>query len=202
MKIRENYPKILFVLYVVVWVWAAINPNYRSVWVDENILTVLFVVILVISYKWFRFSNLSYTLLFIFMALHAIGGHYSYSEMPLFNLLRDNFGLMRNHYDRIVHFLFGVLFFLPVYEFIVRVFKIPEGWRGMIMAFFVVNALKGFFEIIEYGYVWVRADPLTVTNYLGEQGDSWDMPKDTLLGAIGSLIAWIILGLKSTIKFK
>lgn len=191
---KRAYPKVLFIFYLLIWIWAAITPRYRSVWMDENILPVFFVLLLVVSYRWFRFSNTSYTLLFVFMVLQAIGGHYSYAEMPLFDFFKETFGLSRNHYDRVVHFLFGVLFFVPMYEIATRIFKVPGGWRGLIVSFFMVAALKGGFEMIEYGYVWVRADPLTVTNYLGEQGDAWDSQKDVFLGIVGALFSGIIVG--------
>ena len=195
MDFRKNYPKILFGIYILIWTILAIAPKYRSVWVDENILPVLFVILLVVSYKWFRFSNTSYTLLFIFMALHAIGGHYSYAEMPLFDFIKEQFGLMRNHYDRVVHFLFGVLFFVPIYEILIRVFRVEKGWRGLFLTFFVIAAFKGMFEVIEYSYVWIRANSLTVTNYLGEQGDSWDSQKDVILGIFGALLSWVVVGI-------
>ncbi len=199
-KFKENYPKILLGIYIIIWILAAIAPNYRSVWMDENILPVLFVLLLVVSYKKFRFSNISYSLLFIFMILHVIGGHYSYTEVPLFEYLKSIYGLSRNYYDRVVHFSFGVLFFVPVYEIVTKIFRVPEGWRGLIMAFFVVAAFKGLFEVIEYGYVWVRADPLNVTNYLGEQGDSWDSQKDVFVGVFGALIAWFIVGIRKSFR--
>jgi len=189
MEIKRSYPKILFLLYIVIWIITAINPRYRGVWIDENILPVLFVFFLIITYRKFKFSNLSYSFIFLFLVLHAIGAHYSYSEMPLFDLIKEQYGLTRNHYDRIIHFLFGVLFFLPIYEVLVRIFKIPKGWRALIISLLAVLGIKAGFEVIEYIYTVVRNNSLTVTNYLGEQGDSLDAIKDITLGFLGSLIS-------------
>tara|TARA_Y100000310_G_scaffold333429_1_gene410981 strand:+ start:153 stop:761 length:609 start_codon:yes stop_codon:yes gene_type:complete len=195
-----RYHKILFCLYALIWAFLAISPRYRSVWWDENILVFLFVGILLLTYKKFKFSNTSYSLIFIFMVLHSIGAHYSYAEMPLFDLIKDNYGLMRNHYDRFVHFLFGVLLFLPIYEILTRVFKVPKGWKGLSLAFISIVAFKGVFEVIEYIYTAVRNNNLTTTNYLGEQGDAFDALKDMGLGMIAGLMAWIVVGLKSLKK--
>ncbi len=200
MNFNKSYPKILLVTYILVWIWAAIEPNYRSVWVDENIMPVIFVGILILTYRKFRFSNLSYSLIFIFLVLHAIGGHYSYTEVPLFDYLKELYGLSRNHYDRLVHFLFGVLMFYPLYEFLNRIFLVPKGWRGLVVAFFVVSALKGIFEAIEYGYTAIRNDGLTVSNYLGEQGDAQDAVKDIGLGILGGALSSIITGIGRKIK--
>lgn len=200
MKWKENYPKILFFAYILVWIWAAIAPKYRSVWIDENILPIAFIFILLISYNKFKLSNLSYNLIFIFLVLHAIGGHYSYSEMPLFNLIKENYDLSRNHYDRLVHFLFGVLFFYPAYEVLNRIFLVPKGWRGLFLAFLTIAAFKGIFEVIEYTYTAIRNNSLTLTNYLGEQGDSFDALKDIGLGIFGSIISWVIIAIKNKIN--
>lgn len=194
---KDNYPKILLVLFFIIWLWLAINPFYRGVWIAENILTVFFIGLLILTYNKFRFSNLSYTLLFLFIILHTIGGHYSYNEMPLFDLIQDKFGLERNHYDRVVHFLFGLMFFLPVYEFVSKKFKI-KNFYGFLMVFLVITAFKGIFEVIEYGYLIVtRGNELIGTNYLGMQGDSWDSQKDIFLGMIGSGISWFFMGLRN-----
>lgn len=195
MNFKENYPKILLFVYIIVWILLAINPNYRSVWIDENIVPTLFIFLLILTYKKFRFSNLSYTFIFIFMILHEIGGYYSYSEMPLFDILKQNYNLARNHYDRLVHFLFGVLFFLPVHETITKIFKVPKGWRALILTTLTILSAKAGFEILEYGYSAIRNNSLTVTNYLGEQGDSLDAIKDMALGFIGTIISWIVFGL-------
>ena len=200
MNIKENCPKILFVIYLVIWIWAAIEPRYRGVWIDENIMPVLFIIILIVSYRWFKFSNSSYSLIFVFMVLHVIGGHWSYAEMPLFDYIKDIYGLSRNHYDRVVHFLFGVLLFVPVYEVLIRIFKVPKGWRGLFLAFLIIAALKGLFEVIEYLYTAVRNNSLTVTNYLGEQGDPFDALKDIGLGIFGGLISWIAFSIKKKIN--
>lgn len=73
MNWKENYPKILLGIYLIAWIGLAIAPKYRSVWIDENILPVLFVLFFIFTYRKFRFSNLNYGLIFIFMLLHAVG---------------------------------------------------------------------------------------------------------------------------------
>ncbi|PXY71569.1 DUF2238 domain-containing protein [Candidatus Parvarchaeota archaeon] len=187
---RGNYPAILLVVFLVTWVILAVSPNYRSVWIAENILTVLFVGLLILTYKKFRFSNFSYTLFFVFMILHSIGGHYSYTEMPLFDLIQDKFDLSRNHYDRVIHFLFGLMFFIPVYEFISKKLKLKDFW-GFFLAFLILIALKGIFEVIEYGHLLItRGSEIIGANYLGMQGDQWDAQKDIFIGILGSIVAW------------
>jgi len=194
---RKNYPIILLVTYIVIWTLLAISPKYRSVWIAESILTVLFIGFLIFTYKKFKFSNFSYTLIFIFMILHSIGGHYSYNDTPLFNWIQTEFDLSRNHYDRVIHFLFGLLFFVPTYEFISRKLKVGGRW-GLFMTFLVLTALKGSFEVIEYGYLIVtRGSELIGSNYVGMQGDQWDAQKDIFLGMLGGIVTWAIMSIRS-----
>ena len=80
----------------------------------ENILAIALILTLVVTYRTFPFSHLSYVLITIFMTLHAIGAHYTYSEVPLGFWLKDVLGLRRNHFDRLVHFAFGLLLAYPI----------------------------------------------------------------------------------------
>src|SRR3989344_8908684 len=185
---KENYPKVLLILFLIIFLISAVNPNYMIVWVYENIITIVFLFLLIITYKKFKFSNLTYTLLFILLVLHAIGSHYSYSEMPLFDLIKDNFNLERNNYDRLVHFLFGFIFYFPVYEIISWKFKIKSFWAYLI-AFLIITGFKGIYEIIEYVSILISKNDVIGTNFLGMQGDQWDAQKDMILGMIGALLA-------------
>jgi putative membrane protein len=45
-------------------------------WLLENMLTFSYLIVLVAFYRHFRFSNLSYTLMILFLLLHMYGSHY------------------------------------------------------------------------------------------------------------------------------
>lgn len=81
-----------------------------------------------------------------------------------------------------------------------RIFKVPKGWRSLTIALFIVLSMKAGFEIIEYGYTAVRNNSLTITNYLGEQGDPLDSIKDITIGFIGAIISLIITSIKRYFK--
>jgi putative membrane protein len=193
MNKKDIYPLILLILTICVWIWGAIRPLYRSVWIAENILAVAFILILVFSYIKFRFSNLSYTLLFVFMVLHLIGGHYTYNEVPFFDDLQSHYGFERNNYDRVVHFLFGVLFFVPFVEIFSTKLK-RKDWFVYFVVFLSIVGIKGIFELIEWQYGVRFQGGLLETNYVGMQGDVWDAQKDVFLGMIGALISWVFYG--------
>jgi len=178
--------QILLVAYAGIWIWAAINPVYRFDWFLENILTILVIIALTATYRRFPLSDVSYTLIFIFMVLHAVGAHYTYSEVPLGSWLKDTFELSRNHYDRIVHFSFGLLLAYPFKEVVWRI-ATNNSLLSSLFALTLVFTYSGSFEIIE----WIIArivDPKAGAAYLGTQGDEFDSQKDMALAVSGALI--------------
>ncbi len=186
---HKRYHLTLLIILAVIWTFLAINPIYRDVWFAENILLLIFVPILIFTYNKFQFSSLSYTLIFIFLVLQTIGSHYSYAEVPFI------LDATRNHYDRVVHFLFGVVFYFPVYEIITKKLKIKGIWAH-IFTFSIIASLKGIYEILEWGYIVVTRDSTAGISFLGAQGDVWDAQKDMGLGMIGALISEIIIWLR------
>ncbi len=177
---------LLLVALIIIWIGLAIKPLYRDVWLAENILFLIFVPILVLTYKKFEFSSLSYTLMFVFLVLQTIGSHYSYAEVPFI------FDATRNHYDRLVHFLFGMIFYFPIYELVTKKLKFKGIWAHAFVLSILIS-LKSIYEILEWGYVLVTEGSMAGISFLGAQGDVWDAQKDTLLGGIGSLLSGIII---------
>ena len=102
----KTYNLLLLVVFIVLWIILAFNVSYRDDWVMENVINVPFVILLIVISRWFKFSKLSYSLIFLFMLLNIIGSHYTYAEVPFGFWLQDYFNQSRNHYDRIVHFSF------------------------------------------------------------------------------------------------
>ena len=91
-------------------------------WLLENSLTLSVLIILAAFYNIFRFSDTSYTLIFLFMMLHVYGSHYQYADNPFGEWMKEPFNFQRNHYDRIVHFGFGLMLTYPLYEIAKRGF--------------------------------------------------------------------------------
>ncbi|HEY8368256.1 MAG TPA: DUF2238 domain-containing protein, partial [Thermodesulfobacteriota bacterium] len=75
--------------YAVWWLLMAVRPVYPADWLLENLLVVPFVAVLVGTYRRFPLSDLSYGLIALFLALHAVGAHYTYSEVPIGDWARD-----------------------------------------------------------------------------------------------------------------
>ncbi len=183
----SRYHLFLLATFAAFWIWAAINPLYPDGWLLENYLIFLFVPIILIIGRYFKLSNVSYTLITVFMIMHVIGSHYTYAEVPFGYTLQDWTGADRNMYDRLVHYSFGFLLAYPVREIFMRVSKTKGVW-SYYLPFELVLAFSGLYEIIEW-LAAARVDPAAGLAFLGTQGDIWDAQKDMLLASIGSLFA-------------
>jgi len=183
-------PMLCLVVFLLVWVGLAIAPRYRADWLLENLPVFVAVPAAVAGYARFRFSNLAYLQATLFAILHTLGSHYTYSEVPLGDWLRDLLGFSRNHYDRLVHFAFGLLMLRPVCEL---------GFRGRPLgrfaaAYFGVAGVACWslaYEVVEW-LVAAVADPSAGTAYLGTQGDVWDAQKDMALALGGAAVAALL----------
>lgn len=113
-ELRSNR---LLVAYLVIWVVTVIRPLHPDDWLLENLLVLAACPVLFALYRHRILSNVSYVLLFLFFTIHAIGAHFTYSEVPIGNWLRDGLHLTRNHYDRAVHFAFGLLVAYPIVDY-------------------------------------------------------------------------------------
>jgi len=139
---------------------------------------------LAVTYPKLRFSNLAYSAAFIFLLLHTVGAHYTYSEVPLGYFAAEVFGWERNHYDRWIHFLYGFL----IAPMAVELFDAKASARGVwafLMPTLFLASHSMIYEIIEWWGAVVVGGELGAA-YLGAQGDIWDAQKDMALGMLGA----------------
>lgn len=190
--LKKNYWLWLFIIvFTVIWISTYIGTTDMSNWKLENALTVLFMVFLLLTYRRFQFSDLTYLLICIYLCLHVYGSKYTYAENPFGYWLMDKLDWQRNHYDRIVHFSFGFLLAYPMREFFLKWLKYPKlvSW---ILPIEITLSISAFYELIE----WAVADIFFKAQgdaYLGTQGDIWDAQKDIFLAITGAIIATTIV---------
>ena len=190
-----RYPLVLLVLFLALAAFLAVAPHDRMDWALENGLAVPVVVLLVATARSFPFSKISYTSIFVLLALHEVGAHYTYSLVPYDAWFESLTGrtlnavlhLHRNHYDRFVHFVYGLLIAYPIREFVVRVANVRGFW-GYFFPLDVIMSTSLLYELIEWGASAVFGGDLGQA-YLGTQGDEWDAQKDMLLATLGAILA-------------
>ena len=192
---HRRYFLVLTAVYAVFWAALSIDPHDRGDWALENVMVVVAAVLLFFSYKRVLLSRISYTLIFIFLGLHAIGAHWTYSLVPYDETFHATtgysfdewMGWQRNHYDRIVHLAYGLLLAYPIRELFLRVAEVKGFW-GYFLPVVLTMAASMFYELVEWGAAEVFGGELGMA-FVGAQGDVWDAQKDMLLATLGALIA-------------
>lgn len=196
-----RYLTILGGLFGALTLALGIAPHYRGDWVMENVLVLAFLVAAACAHRRLPLSRLSWTLVFVFLCLHELGAHYTYSEVPydawcraLFGwTLSERLGLERNHFDRLVHFSYGLLLAYPVREVFLRVGE-AKGFWGYFLPLDVTMSTSMLYELFEWAAAVVFGGELGAA-YLGTQGDEWDAHKDMALASLGALIAMSVTAL-------
>lgn len=181
----------LLVWYVAVSIWTAQGPADPEFWLLASILPVVFVGVLVATYRMLPLSHVSYGLITAFLTLHTIGVHYTYAEVPAGLWLDQALHLGRNHFDRLVHFSFGFLLAYPMEE-LFRLSANVQGWVVYYLPVMTVLGLSGLWEIIE-SWVASAVHPELGVTYLGSQGDIWDAQKDMAAALYGALLCVTLL---------
>ncbi|MGE6537670.1 DUF2238 domain-containing protein [Bacillus luti] len=193
--IRDKSKMIhLFLLLVVtaVFIWSVIKPARYSTWAAEAIPAVLGLIIIIAIYNKFRFTTLSYIIIAILAIIMFVGGHYTYSKVPLFNWIKDVFELNRNHYDRFGHLLKG-LFTIVVREILLRKTQLTKGPWLVTISISISLAIAALYEIIEWIAFKITKGGTAAKDFLGTQGDVWDAQWDMSLALVGSILALLTL---------
>ncbi|MBA3662676.1 MAG: DUF2238 domain-containing protein [Bacteroidetes bacterium] len=189
------------VVFLTIWLSTLAGTSNITNWITENALVVIFLAGLTLTYKKFKFSDLSYVLITIYLCLHVYSAKYTYAENPFGYWLKDHLHLARNHYDRIVHFSFGFMLAYPMRDYFKNHFNWPN-WVCWVLPCEIALSFGGAYEIIE----WAVADvffPAEGIAYLGTQGDIWDAQKDMSLAWLGAILSMVIASfLKKFLKEK
>ncbi len=198
---QASFPLFLLSAFLVIAGLLAIRPLYPRDWALENLMVVATLPVLAYGYRHLRFSNTSYLALFVLYVVHEVGAHYTYAEVPfdswtmkLFGFsITESFGFSRNHYDRLVHFLYGLLVTPAVLE-LFEARAQPRGvWRWILPVSFVLSH-AALYELFEWAGAILFGGDLGQA-YLGTQGDPWDAHQDILLALIGSMVTMPLLRL-------
>ncbi|WP_111308927.1 DUF2238 domain-containing protein [Confluentibacter sediminis] len=181
----------LLFLICLLLIWSAINPLEYFTWFLEIIPAIMGTVILIITFKKFRFTNLIYFLVFIHCTILIIGGHYTYAEVPWFNWLEDIFNQSRNNYDKLGHFAQGFVPAMITRELLIRKkIVLSKNWLNFIIVC-IAMAISVTYEFIEWGVSIITGDG--GDSFLGTQGYIWDTQSDMLFATIGAITALITL---------
>ena len=190
------FPAALALMIGALIVWSGISPHDRAVWYAEIVPVAAVWLVLTATARRFRFSNTAYFLMSLWLAMHSVGAHYTFAEVPFDwanRLLSPLLGEGRNHFDRVGHYIIGFYAF-PMAEWLTRR-RLAGLGVAVFFALFFIMAMAAAYEIIEWQYAVIDGGSAGI-EFLGSQGDVWDAQKDMLadtLGALTSLALFLVL---------
>jgi putative membrane protein len=192
MGTSRRYHLVLLVVTMLVWVWSAIGPHdTRLTWFLETVPFMIALPVILLTYRRFPLTNLTYTLIAIHAMILMLGGHYSYAKVPLGFWMEDWFGWTRNNYDKIGHFMQGFAPAIYVREIVTRTSPLKPGKWLAVVSVSIPLAFSALYEIVE----WLASlsNPADTEAFLGTQGYVWDTQTDMFWCLIGSIVAIIVL---------
>jgi putative membrane protein len=183
--------KVCVLIFFTILIWSGLNPKDQYTWFLEVFPAIIGFTIILFSYKTFKFTTLTYTLILLHCIILMVGGHYTYAQVPLFDTIKELLNQDRNNYDKVGHFFQGFVPAIITREILIRKNIIPSAnWRNFFIVCFCL-ALSSFYEIME----WVIAlfSKESAEAFLGTQGYVWDTQSDMGLALVGSIVALILL---------
>ena len=192
----------LTALYSIVFIFSAIEPSSRAVWIAEIIPAVGVLAVIWWVSRSYRFSNTAYVLMFVWLVLHTIGSKYTFAEVP-FDWFNQLIGSERNQFDRVAHYSIG-LYAYPIAEYMIRK-NLANAGIAIFFALFAIMSLAAGYEIIEWWYAALPGGDEGIA-FLGSQGDVWDAQKDMMMDTLGALTSLVLLVIQqrvfSSIQYK
>ena len=191
MKSAPRTHLALLLTVIAVILWSGWRPHDRFTWWLEVTPGLVGLVLLLATYRRFRFTTLCYTLIALHICVLCVGGHYTYARVPLFDWLRPLFAWQRNNYDRLGHFMQGFVPAIIAREVIIRFGVLArKNW----LPFLVVSiclAISALYELIEWWTALLSGG--AANDFLGSQGDVWDTQSDMWVALVGATCAVILL---------
>ena len=183
--------KFWLFIYFAVFIWSFLNPKDLFTWFLEVLPAIIALIVLAITYKKFKLTTLVYSLILVHCIILMVGGHYTYSEVPLFDFIKDILQQERNNYDKLGHFAQGFIPAMIAREIIIRKNIINiEAWRNFFIICFCLG-FSAFYELIEW-WVAILSDD-AADDFLGTQGYIWDTQSDMAWALFGAILALIFL---------
>lgn len=185
-----------FIFALAVFVLSWINPIWPYEQALHSSLTVLGFIGLCYYATKNPISDTSFSLICLFIAAHCVAARWLYSNVPydawiksLTGLsLQASMGWKRNHFDRLIHFLYGFCLVPALIEYFQHKYTSRLG-HCLTLALATIMVSSLCYEWFE----WLIAITMTAEDaeaYNGQQGDIWDAHKDMLAATLGALV-WV-----------
>lgn len=173
-------------------VWSGLAPFDRTTWWMEVAPVMIAAPLLVATHRRFPLTLLLQVLIAAHALVLIVGGAWTYAKVPFGFWLQDVLALDRNPYDRIGHFMQGLVPALVAREILLRLRVV----RGPGWLFFLVTsvclAISALYELVEWGAAVALGQGAEA--FLGTQGDPWDTQNDMAMALVGAVSGQILFG--------
>lgn len=180
----------MLVVFFGAMIWSVINPKEGFTCFLEIIPAIIGLLILVFTFKKFRFTDFTYFFILIHCIILFIGGHYTYAEVPLFDWIKEVFDQSRNNYDKVGHFAQGFVPALIIRELFIRKNVIANTSFFNFIIVSICLAISAAYEWIEWAVSLMTGEGGDA--FLGTQGYIWDTQSDMLFATIGAICALVL----------
>lgn len=167
------------------------QPYDRGTWLLEVLPVLVVIPLLYFTRGRYPLTTLLYVLIFLHALVLILGGAHTYARVPLGFTLQDLFGLARNPYDRIGHFVQGFVPAIAVREILIRGRYVRTPAMRNLVILCIVLAISATYELIEWGVAVAFGQG--AYEFLGTQGDPWDTHWDMFTAVIGAVSALLLL---------
>ncbi|MBN2796790.1 MAG: DUF2238 domain-containing protein [Clostridia bacterium] len=193
-KETEHIKHIILITYAcLVILWSSIGAVDFFAWIMLTMTPVIWITILFLTYKSFRFTTYAYQWVLLHIIILQIGAKYRYMGNPLFNALKEMFDLNKNYFDRVGHFLQG---FVPM--FLLKELMLRRGYMKRTKFFYVtaimfILGISASWEISEFLTTMISGrEPAYIFSL--ESGERFDTYWDMILALIGGATALFVFG--------
>jgi len=188
---QTRIPRLLLVWMTAVITISSFGPSDRFTWFLETVPIMIGLPILWFSAGRFPLTPMLRLLIGIHAGILALGGAYTYAEVPLGYWIQEALGFTRNPYDRIGHLAQGFVPAILAREILLRRTPLQKGLWLSFLTVSVCLAFSAFYELIEWWAALGSGE--SATAFLGTQGDIWDTQWDMFLALIGACVSVVVL---------
>ncbi len=188
----DRLPLALLLAALAVTALSGVGPTDRATWLMEVAPTLVVVPLLLATRRRFPLTTLLYAAVAVHAGILALGGHYTYAEVPLGFWVRDALHLARNHYDRLGHLAQGFVPALAARELLLRTSPLRPGRWLFALVTLSCLGISACYEFVEWWAAVLLGQGADA--FLGTQGDPWDTQWDMFLAFLGAMLAQLTLG--------
>ncbi|MFO3704871.1 DUF2238 domain-containing protein [Xanthomonas codiaei] len=177
-----------------------ISPLWPVEQALHSSLTVLGLIALAWADRHWSLGTGAFVAICAFIAMHCIGARWLYSNVPYDSWSQQwlqwspnaSFGWTRNHFDRLIHLLFGLCFTPAIAQLAMLRWPRLTLRQAFALTVMTIMCVSLVYEWFEWG-IALLLSPQAAEAYNGQQGDIWDAHTDMLLATLGSVAAYPVV---------